>query len=206
MLSPVFWTSLAAGDGRAFLFSPRFNRTYLLAEDLANSAVCASLLGLNLKNRLESLVDPAARVELVGAFEKPSVSLPGEVLPNVGKMLPRLYCFLHGNRSIASIARAIFIAKMLARRDRGDARRTVREIGETVRAVEVEVGISDCYPRALLTAYLCLASGRSCELTVGILAPTRNIHAWCSTRGVIPFEPVFHHWWYRPLVLFELSE
>lgn len=70
--------------------------------------------------------------------------------------------------------------------------------------VERSVGISDCYPRALLTTYLCLIAGLPCTITVGILAPTTNMHAWCTSAGAIPYEPEPEHWFYQPLVVFEI--
>ena len=67
---------------------------------------------------------------------------------------------------------------------------TPAEIGEAVMAIERSIGLSDCYPRAVLTAYLCLRAKLGCRVTVGILVPCCNMHAWCSTEGVIPYEPV----------------
>jgi hypothetical protein len=83
--------------------------------------------------------------------------------------------------------------------------RTVSEIGRLVHAVEQAVGLTDCYPRALLTCYLCLTSGLRCELTVGTLAPTRKLHAWCSTGGALPYEPSPEHYLYRPLLVVALA-
>ena len=79
------------------------------------------------------------------------------------------------------------------------------DVGQIVSAVERTVGMADCYPRALLTAYLCMMARLNCKITVGILAPTSNLHVWCSTDGVIPYEPEPHYWWYQPLVVFDIK-
>jgi hypothetical protein len=71
-------------------------------------------------------------------------------------------------------------------------------------AVERAAGISDCYPRALLTAYLCMIARIRCEVTVGILSPTAKMHAWCSAEAAIPYEPKPEHWFYSPLVIFDV--
>ena len=58
------------------------------------------------------------------------------------------------------------------------------------------------FAAAILTASLCALAGLSWELTVGILVPTTNMHAWCTTGGVVPYEPERQHWIYSPLVIF----
>lgn len=81
------------------------------------------------------------------------------------------------------------LAKWLARLRLNRGRQSVTETGRAVIAVERSVSVSDCYPRALLTAYLCVNARLPCTITIGILTPSRNMHAWCSTEGVIPHEP-----------------
>ncbi len=158
----------------------------------------------------DQLPDPAASVKLVGASEKSLGPLLGQALGTereaVSWFLPLLYRFFHRNRRLASIGRTIRLATWLVRLQRRRPRWGALEIGSMVMVVERSVGISDCYPRALLTAYLCLTAGLSCQVTVGILAPTKMMHAWCSTGGVIPYEPVRRHWWYSPLVVFDISQ
>jgi len=73
-------------------------------------------------------------------------------------------------------------------------------------AVERSIGISDCYPRALLTAYLCMCARLNCEVTIGILTPTAMMHAWCSTGGSVPYEPDPQHWLYSPLAVFDVTQ
>jgi hypothetical protein len=78
-------------------------------------------------------------------------------------------------------------------------KRTLSDIGRLVFEVERSAGIEDCYPRALLTLYLCLQAGHPCELLVGCLAPTRKMHAWCSSAGTLPYEALPEHYMYQPL-------
>lgn len=208
-MTRIRWVRLPLGDGRCFVYSPRFGRTYLLSVELATSSVLPFLLGLRAANHRKTLSDPAVSLDLVGAFEKPLIGLPDKPLGterggNVGWFLPLLYVFLHRYRTIASIGRAVFLLRCLARLQPGRRQWGATDVGRAVMAVEHKVGISDCYPRALLTAYLCLSARLGCRVAVGILAPTANMHAWCSTSGIIPYEPVRHHWWYSPLAIFDV--
>jgi len=210
-MTRVWWTCLSVGDRQCLVYSPRFGRTYVLGEELARTAVLPVVFGLSASNRRDLLPDPAASVELVGAFEKSVGPLLGQTLGAeletvIGWFLPLLYRFFHRNRTVASIGRTIRLATWLVRLRRCRRRWGALEIGSVVMAVERSVGISDCYPRALLTACLCLTAGLSCQVTVGILAPSKLMHAWCSTGGVIPYEPVRRHWWYSPLVVFDISQ
>jgi hypothetical protein len=192
----IWWTRQPAPDGRYFVFSPRFGNTYLLSIDLVISKITWILLGLRPSHFRHSLADPAESVALVGGR---AASL------QVGWFLPLLYRFFNNQRTIVSIGRAIRLAKWLARLRVDRGHQTVIEIGRAVIAVERSVGVSDCYPRALLTAYLCLSARLPCRITIGILAPSRNMHAWCSTGGVIPYEPVRLNWWYSPLAVYDVT-
>jgi hypothetical protein len=190
------WTPVPAGDGRSFVYSPRFGRTYLLSADLVTSSMLPPLVGLRASSRRISLPDPTESIELVGTIENDLA---------IGWFLPRLYSFLHAHRTVVATGRAIRLIRCLARMRRIRPIWGPPKIGRTVMAVEQAVGYSDCYPRALLTAYLCQVAKLPCQVTVGILAPTANLHAWCSTQGVIPYEPINHHWWYSPLVVFDVT-
>jgi hypothetical protein len=192
----IRWTRLPLGDGRWLVYSPRFGRTYLLDADSATVGVLPRLVGLHSGDYRESLEDPAGSVAPLD---------PAAPEPTVGRLLTLLYTLFHRHRSIASISRAIRLAALLTRLQPHRRQWGAAEVGRLVRAVERSAGISDCYPRALLTAYLCMLAGLPCEITVGILAPTRNMHAWCSTDGSIPYEPEPEHWYYRPLVVFNVT-
>lgn len=201
------WTPVSAGDGRFFVYSTRFGSTHLVTTEVASSAIFRHALGLSQTARRDSLTDPATAVRLSGAFEKP-LQLPSGACNaqprKLGRLLPRLYLLFHRHRVIFSIPRAIKLCKLLLwLRGHSDAQ-SVAGIGELVKTIEDRVGISDCYPRALLTAYLCLAAQQRSHIVVGILAPTTRLHAWCCVRGIIPYEPVDHNWWYKPLVIFDV--
>lgn len=195
MQTRISWTRLPFGDGRWLVYSPRFARTYLVPPNVANSAALPSLLGLRSTGYRQQLPDPARSV---GPLDGAESGTPA------GRLLPLLYVFFHRHRTVASIDRAIRLASWLARR-RSRQPWGAREIGKLIRAVESSVGISDCYPRALLTAYLCMTARLNCEVTVGILAPTVNMHAWCSIGGAIPYEPDPSHWFYSPLVVVDIT-
>jgi hypothetical protein len=202
----VQWTPVSSGDGRFFVYSARFGSTHLVTSDVESSAVFRHTLGLSRTSRRDSLSDPAGSVRLSGAFEKPLQLPPGAASGQPrkpGRLLPRLYLLFHRHRVIFSIPRAIGLCKLLLwLRGRRDAQ-SLADIGELVKTIEDQVGISDCYPRALLTAYLCLAAQRPSQIVVGILAPTTRLHAWCCVHGIIPYEPVDRNWWYQPLVIFD---
>lgn len=197
MKQRICWTRLPSGDGRCLVYSPRFGRTYLLASDLTTGAVLPALLGLRTDAYREHLLDPAVSVGLVdeaGGSDAPA-----------GRLLRLLYVFFHRHRTVASIQRALLLTSLIARLKPSRGKIDASEVGRLVMTVERAVGVSDCYPRALLTAYLCMTARLRCEVSVGILAPTRKMHAWCSTEGSIPYEPKPVHWWYSPLVVFDVS-
>jgi hypothetical protein len=189
----ILWSGLPFGDASCLVYSPRFTRTYLVAPDLAARNLLLRLLGLSNQERVDQLVDPAWSVARTRT-DGPHVM--------VGRLVPRLYLFVHEHRTAASIGRTLRVASWLARLPWNRRQWGATEIGSLVMAVEEVAGTSDCYPRALLTAYLCMTAGLNCEVTIGILAPTTNMHAWCSTGGVIPYEPAPEHWIFSPLTVF----
>lgn len=197
MRKHISWTRLPFGDGRWLIFSPRSSRTYLLAPAIVENAALPALLGLKTTTFRSRLDDPAQRVERVDGTESRVA---------VGRLLCLLYIFFHRHRKIASMSRAICLTYWLARMWHNRKPWEPIDVGRKMMAVEQSVGISDCYPRALLTAYLCMKAGLSCNVTVGILAPSSKMHAWCSTGGVIPYEPHPQHWYYSPLVVFDISQ
>jgi hypothetical protein len=206
-MTEVQWTPVSAGDGRFFVYSTRFGSTHLVTKEVISSAIFRFALGLCQTARRDSLVDPATAVRLSGAFEKP-LQLPqgagNAQFRKPDSLLPRLYLLFHRHRVIFSIPRAIKLCKLLLWLWGRNDTLCVTDIGELVKTVEDQVGISDCYPRALLTAYLCLAAQQRSHIVVGILAPTTSLHAWCCVYGIIPYEPVDRNWWYRPLVIFDV--
>jgi hypothetical protein len=103
-----------------------------------------------------------------------------------------------------SINRMLLLARTFRRKAKRRAASPL-EIGQIVKSVECAADLSDCYPRALITAFLCIRAGLNCKIAVGILAPTRKMHAWCSTGGQIPYEPRPEHWFYQPLAVFDVT-
>jgi len=194
-MTRILWTRLAVDGGRCLVYSPLFGRTYLLENEFSTSRLAPNVFGLSSSNCQDLLLDPAESIAVSGECQS-SVTVSG--------LLPVLYRFFHEHRAIASISRTIRLAKWFAPLHRNRGLLSAVEIGTLVMAVERSVGFSDCYPRTLLTAYLCLITRLNCKVAVGVLSPSKNMHAWCSTNGVIPYEPVPRHWWYSPLVVFDV--
>jgi hypothetical protein len=187
------WTRLPVDGERCFIYSPRFGRTYLLPLDVAAHRSVPPLLGLKAAEYRKSLVDPAERIALVVSAGK---------TVRVGWLTKSLYVLFHRHRALFSIDRAMRLSRWLARFGPKHHYWGPADVGNVVMAVERSLGISDCYPRALVTSYLCMTAHLSCEVTVGILSPTAKMHAWCSTHGAIPYEPHPQHWFYSPLIVF----
>jgi hypothetical protein len=100
------------------------------------------------------------------------------------------------------------MARLVAAAARRSASRDpvdLTDIARTIHAVEQGAGRADCYPRALLTMYLCLRAGRVCQLLIGSLVPTRMMHAWCSTEGQLPYEAMPEHYMYRPMLMLQFD-
>ena len=63
------------------------------------------------------------------------------------------------------------------------------EVGRLVMTVERAVGVSDCYPRALLTAYLCMTARLPCQVSVGIWFRPGRCTLGAPRRGQFPTSP-----------------
>jgi len=142
-----------------------------------------------------ALADPSDRVGW-------SLASQGDDLrPGSGWRMRLAYHLLHHSRHglpFRLSAKLIGLAASRSASHPHGGQNTVEAIARAVAATEDAVGFSDCYPRALLTAWLALAAGNSCVLAIGVLAPTRKLHAWCTVAGVLPFEPVAEHYLYQP--------
>ncbi len=186
------WTWLPIDGVRGLVYSPRSGRTYLIPLGLATSRAAPPILGLHAVGYRSALVDPADRIALVAGTDA-----------NVGAgwLVRSLYVQFHRHRTLFAIDRAMRLSRWLARIGPKYPHCKPSDIGHAVMAVETSLGISDCYPRALVTAYFCMAARLECDVTVGILSPTTKMHAWCSTDGVIPYEPRPSHWYYSPLAV-----
>jgi hypothetical protein len=193
------WTRVFIDSARCLVYGPSIGRLYLLDGAEALERPLQIVLGLRSFSLCETLADPAARVVHHRS------NLRDVSVPCASHALRVAYRLLHWSRYIVPLGWAATIVRLAARLPRSTARATLSDIGRTLHAVESAAAFSDCYPRALLTAYLCLKSGRDCELVVGALAPTRKMHAWCCSDGAIPYEAGPEHYMYQPLIVFSLA-
>ncbi|WP_405495767.1 lasso peptide biosynthesis B2 protein [Nocardia sp. NBC_00511] len=172
---------------------PRFGSTYRMPRGLATGSLLPLLLGLRASEYRDPLVDPASRIALVGC---------AETTASVGWFIRFLYLLFHRHRTLLSISRAMRLSRWMARVGSKHPAWGPEDVGNAVMAVEQSLGTSDCYPRALITSFLCMTVPLDCEVAVGILSPTTKMHAWCSVDGVVPYEPRSEHWIYSPLIVF----
>lgn len=200
------WTRILVDDRRSLLYGPGTGRLYLLGRRETDDPRLRKVLGLGRSTFDSGLEDPAATVAHNAA------SLFGAASPPVPASLRAAYRLIDRTRSVLPFGHAVRLAAAAARRrsrrggpgangviDRIDA------IARAIHAVERDVGHADCYPRALLTAYLALSARAACRIAIGVLAPTRKMHAWCAVGGVVPYEPAPEHYLYRPLVVISLD-
>lgn len=177
---------------------------YVLPGEQLSDQRLLAILGLGGLGRRPELADPAARIV------HDRVSLRDDVPPRPPFSLRLGYRIARRARGVVPLALAVAVIQWLARRHLTGRHLTgrnsrpdlasVAEIGRMVHGVELAVGIEECYPRALLTCYLCLRGGRACDLTVGALSPTQMMHIWCATDGLLPYEALPEHFMYQPLV------
>jgi Transglutaminase-like superfamily len=193
------WTRVFVDDERCLVYGPRLGRLYLFQAQQALERNLQRLLGLRVLDLRDDLTDPAQRIvhNLANLKAIPVLAPPAS--------LPAVYRMLHRSRRIVPFRAMLSIVARAGSRHVNAPPLSVSDIGRLVHAVERAAGLADCYPRALLTAYLCLRSGRPCELAVGALAPTRKMHAWCSTDGQLPYEASPEHYMYRPLLVMTLA-
>jgi hypothetical protein len=188
------WRTLSVDGHRQLAYSARFGRLYLVAVDDRSNNPLFALLGLRDSDRRTELDDPAIGIE----FDRSNLQWAAPV--TAPRALCRAYDVLYQSRRILPLAATVAILRWLARLDRRRRVASGPDIGRLVYAVERRTGREDCYPRALLTYYLCRVAGLDCELTVGVLAPTRKMHIWCSVDGRLPYEALPEHYLYLPLL------
>ena len=199
MSKSVLWTRLLVDGKRCLVYGPILGRSYLLPVEQSLDPAFLALLGLRNAELCDDLLDPAYSVIHQRSHAQ---LLPQRVVPTGLKVLYRL---IQATRNLISIGLMVSIIVWLAKIQRKKLKFSASDIGLVIYNIERSSGLSDCYPRALLTCYLCLRSGLNCDLVVGSLVPTRMMHAWCSSQGLIPYEPSPEHWMYRPLVTIQLS-
>ena len=157
------------------------------------------VLGLHGLTLDDHLTDPADRI----LHDRSSLSASEPVW--VSLRLRFLYRFLYWSRHFLPFAVMARTVAAVARCQSNRMLLGVSDIARAVHAVELQTKRADCYPRALVTCYLCLRHRRKCELSIGTLAPTRMMHAWCSTEGQLPYEARPEHYMYRPVLVLRLS-
>ena len=147
------------------------------------------------------------RVGLAGTHEKEiaPAQVAGWAESESGLLVARLcrwYRLFHRHRRVFTPQHVYRWSRLAA----GAAKHedlTADRIARLVAITEHRAGLSDCYPRSLLAGGLCALAGIESNITIGILAPTRKLHAWCTSDGVLLYEPTPRHWWYRPLIDFQ---
>jgi hypothetical protein len=152
-------------------------------------------VGLREEERVPVLVDPVTRL----VFERSDLADDAGPAPALGLRL--LYLVGRASRAWLPLVYALRLLDIVAREPHPSHCLSAEEIGRVVYRVERRVHIEDCYPRMLLTYWLCRGSRLQCEITVGVLAPTRKMHVWCSTGGSLPYEPSRVHHAFQPLLV-----
>lgn len=196
------WAEIEVDRERKLIYSPRLGRLYLLPSDFAADEAFLSVTGLAAIPRVDALADPA------GCITHDRPGLAGLREPAVTAWLRFCYACVRVSRHWMTLRLAACIVRRAAvafGHDVMSRGATASEIGRLVAATERDSKRGDCYARALLTAFLCLSAGRSCVLAVGVLAPTRKMHAWCSVDGELPYEPFPEHFLYQPVWTLELA-
>jgi hypothetical protein len=190
------WCVVEVDERRALLYGPRFGRLYLLAASDARDERFCRVVGLSEGARATCLLDPVHRI----AHDLQSLS--GAAPIRASAALVAVYGLLRASRYVLPFRLALAIARasaLLVGRHCLKAGASPTQIAQLVHAVERKLPFGDCYPRALLTAFLCVSARRACTVLVGVLAPTRKMHAWCSVDGSLPYEPVPEHYLYQPI-------
>lgn len=190
-----YWARACVDEQRCLVYGPRLGRLYLLAAAETLAEPMQRVLGLHGLVLDDGLADPANRV----LHDRPGLSR-FETRP-APRQLQAFYQLLHHSRRVAPFAAMARLVAATARRSASRDPVDLTDIARTIHAVEQGTGRADCYPRALLTLYLCLRAARACQLSIGSLVPTRMMHAWCSTEGQLPYEPMPEHYMYRPMLV-----
>jgi hypothetical protein len=194
-----YWARACVDEERCLVYGPRLGRLYLLSTADSHAEPMQRVLGLHRFTHDDGLADPADRV----LHDRSSLS---RFEPRPAPRRFRLfYRLLHHSRRVAPLALMARLVTAAGRRGAGRDQIDLTDIARTIHAVEQDTGLADCYPRALLTLYLCLRTGRACQLSIGSLAPTRMMHAWCSTEGQLPYEAMPEHYMYRPVLMLRFS-
>ena len=192
------WTRVFVDGGRCFVYGTTLGRLYLLNANEATEPHFQRLLGLRSLTLCDDLADPAERI----VHNLSNLKAAGVVEAPVSLRIA--YHLLNQSRHVVPLRGMARLIRRLAKWSTARKPLTVSEIGHLVHAIEQANKLADCYPRALITSYLCLKNRLGCDLAVGTLAPTRKMHAWCSTEGQLPYEASPEHYMYQPLMVLTL--
>lgn len=194
-MSGESWCPIVVDDARCLLYGPRLGRFYLVSRDRVRDQAFLDVIGLR-GHPAASLPDPVERIAFTAN------DLHAAEVSDKPKRQIAAYKVLHRSRHILPLRLAASLLRKLATRPHRPhcgASNDIAGLARSVHRLESAAGFADCYPRALMTAYLALKARYRCVLTIGALAPTRKMHAWCSIDGVLPYEPTPEHYLYQPL-------
>jgi integrase len=150
------WADVSVDAERTLVYGPRLGRLYLLSQREIDDRHLQWVIGLWGRTRVEAIQDPAARV-VHDVFDLQEAAT--QVRRH--RKLQLLYFVFRSLRGLLPLRLAARLVRRFAAISRTlkKSALTHSEIGRLVYAVERYASAPDCYPRALLTAYLALAAG-----------------------------------------------
>jgi len=199
MIIREHWARVFVDERKFFAYGPRLGRLYLFDDQQDLDDSLQGVLGLGDVSVCREIRDSAESI----LHDQPSLKTIPLKTPPV--MLRMAYRFMHYSRHFISFRFLLSLTAWFARARGKDLQLELMQIGKLERDIENLVGLADCYPRALMMCYLCLRCGYNCEVFIGILAPTKMLHAWCVVNGEIPYEAMPEHYMYQPLVCWQLA-
>lgn len=192
------WSRICV-DNKCFIYGPRLGALYLLPNGRGNDRLLFNFLGLQRFCLQNDLIDPTLYI----VHDLTVLNESKQDIFRVSNILCSIYRFIHWSRHIVPFPMMLNILTKIFYIFRNPRQvRSPFEIGKILHAIENKIGTHDCYPRAIITACLCAQNSLSWDVTIGILSPTRMMHAWCSTNGALPYEPFPEHHMYQPLIIF----
>ncbi|MBK7969860.1 MAG: lasso peptide biosynthesis protein [Bacteroidetes bacterium] len=190
------WTRLCIYSN-CFIYGPRLGALYLLPQETSNEKIFLRTLGLGKFVLQNELQDPARDI-----IHDLSVLKENREEPACSVFHCWLYSFIHWSRHVLPFPLTLKVMTGIFRFIRRKHPFSSDKIGIILYAIEKKTGLQNCYPRSVITACLCAQNSLPWDVVIGILAPTRMMHAWCSTNGHLPYEPFPEHHMYQPLIIF----
>ena len=191
MAGARLWTRVPFDDSRCLIYGAGWGRFYLVDRSVPLAPVFQRVLGLRSSKLVDSIRDPVERIEL----DRSRLRDHERRVPPLSARLA--YRFFHSSRGLIPLRWMTSLIHEVARRAPA-SRTTISELGRRVFEVEHFIGLEDCYPRAILTLYWCIRARHPCQVLVGCLVPTRKMHVWCSSAGILPYEASPEHYMYQP--------